>query len=91
MSERLIQLSKDTVIPISLGLFLALVVGVWTLAYRVKEWELRLDNLEVAVGGRWSYHMEREAWSQFRLANPDVTIPDIEVIRAIFAPPVNNR
>lgn len=85
MSEKLIQLSKDSVIPVSLGLLAALMAGVWSLAFRVKEWENRLEGLESSVRYSWTYHMEREVWSQFSLNNPELTTPDIEAIRIIYS------
>lgn len=85
MSEKIIQLSKDTVLPISVGLLIALVAGVWTLAVRVKDWELRLESLENKVGSGWTYHMERESWKNLKRDNPTIIVPDIEAIREIFS------
>jgi len=88
MSEKWSQITKDTAIPISLGLFLALVAGVWALAFRVAEWEERLSAVEKAVGTRWTFHMDRESWQEFKRLNPDlqIVIPDVERIKTIYMP-----
>ena len=88
MGEKLVKITKDTALPISLGLFVALVAGVWTLAFRVADWEKRLSNVENAIGGRWSFHMDRESWAEFQRINPEVklNIPDVEKIRNLYLP-----
>jgi hypothetical protein len=81
MPQRLIQLTKDATIPISIGLLAAMVLGVWTLAVRVTQWENKLDRIEHAISDRWTYGMAREAWGDLRAMNPDLKTPDITRIR----------
>ena len=80
------EISKDSVVPISLGLLLVLVIAVWNLSGKVSEFSSRLDGLERAVGHRWTYHMERESWIEVEKANPGFVAPKVEQIKAIFAP-----
>lgn len=93
MGEKLAKLTKDTAIPISLGLFILMVGGVWTLAVMVAKWETRLTSLENAVGGRWSFHMDRESWSEFKRLNPqlEVELPDVEKIRNLYLPVIKRQ
>ena len=88
MGEKLVKITKDTALPISLGLFLCMIAGIWTLAFAVKGWENRLTQVEEAVGGRWSFHMDRESWAEFQRINPDLNlrIPDVEKIRNLYLP-----
>ena len=74
-------LSKDSVIPLSLGLFISLVIGVWALAFRVSDWERRLDSFEFQLGYRWTYLMERDSWAEFSRLNQDAHIPNVKKIR----------
>jgi hypothetical protein len=85
MTERIKELSKDSIVPLSLGLLILLLsttsVGVWNLAKRVVEWETKLQGFESKLGNRWSYYMERESWAEFKKKNPDLNIPDVKEIR----------
>lgn len=81
MSEKFKSLSKDAVVPVSLGLLICLVAGVWTLAVRVLEWENRLDSFEAQLGSRWSYYMARQAWAEAEKLNEGFKAPDIKAIR----------
>ena len=85
MSEMIKQISKDSILPISIGalaaLLAALVTGVWHLKGAISDWETRLGRIESKLGSRWSYYMEREAWNEFHRENPSIKIPDIKTIR----------
>lgn len=80
-TEKFFELSKQTVVPISLTLLAALVAGVWALAWRVYQWETRLGNIEQSLSGTWTYMMEREAWREAAIKNPNFERPDLEKIR----------
>lgn len=80
-TEKFFEISKQTVIPVSLTLLVALVAGVWTLAWRVYQWETRLGNIEQRLSGTWTYMMEREAWREASAKNPNFERPDLEKIR----------
>ena len=85
MTERLREISKNSVVPISVGLLIVLLTatttGTWTLANRVISWELRLDEIERKTSSGWSYYMERESWKEFVRMNEGVKGPDLEKIR----------
>lgn len=93
MTDRLRELSKDSVIPISLGLliavFSALCVGVWNLAGEIGAWKNRMDSfesrLETTLGNQWSYFMARESWKELKQMNPELTVPDVENIRRAYS------
>lgn len=82
--DRIKEISKDSIIPISMGLMLALVAGVWTLAAKVSEWEQRLILIEAKVSARWTFFMERDSWKDFKYNNPDLNIPDVDDIRDVY-------
>ena len=75
---------KSTVVPIQFGLLIALVAGVWALANSIGNFSNRLGDLEKAVQWRWSYHMERRSWYEFKEQNPTLKVPDVSSIRADF-------
>lgn len=77
--SRIVAWTKDTMIPISLGLLIAMVLGVWALAVRVTAWERKLDE---AVTNRWTYSMEKDSWHEFARSNPGVKVPDIPAIKS---------
>ena len=83
-AEKLVALTKDTAIPISFALLIALIAGIWALAYRVHSWENRLKDIETGIQLGWSYHMEREAWKDFQRMNPTLKIPDVISIRRSY-------
>ena len=82
------SLNKNTVLPISLGLVMALIIGVWVLAVQVSKFTTRMETLEKAVKDgtsfRWTFLMERETWETFGRDNPDIKLPDIKEIRKIY-------
>lgn len=80
-AKRLFEITKDATIPISVGLLIALVLGVWALAYRVFSWEQRLDAFEQNLGVVWSYPMEKQTWREVERLNPGFKIPDVVMIR----------
>jgi hypothetical protein len=81
-AQKFFQLSKDATVPISVGLLIALIIGVYTLAVRIERWESTLIRLSRDA---WSESMEIDAWIQFREKNfmkfPDLVGPDIRSIR----------
>lgn len=89
MTEKIKQFSKDSVVPISVGLLIMVIAGlaggVWTLAAEIQKWEFRLGEIERKIGSRWSYYMERKSWDEFQRDNPGVKIPDIKEIRDDFS------
>jgi hypothetical protein len=89
MTERIKELSKDSIVPLSLGLLILLLstttIGVWNLAQRVVKWETKLQGFEAKLGNRWSYYMERESWSEFRRINPDIHVPNVKEIRQEYS------
>lgn len=86
MTDRVQQITNNTIVPLSFGLLLALVIGVWNLAEKVSEFSNRLAHLEKSVSYRWTFLMEMESWNQVRMNNPDIIIPDVEKIRNIYTP-----
>ncbi len=77
-ASRFFQLTKDATVPISLGLLGALIVGVFALAMRIAKWE---QMLEEATTSRWTYQMEREAWQEYSINNPNAKVPNVSAIR----------
>lgn len=73
-TKQLIQISRDTAIPVPLWLIIPTIAGIFFLAVRISQWEARLNSV-------WSYQMERESWSEYSRANPDAKIPNIAQIR----------
>jgi hypothetical protein len=71
-------ISKNMPLTINAGLLALLVVGVWSLAYRVQVWETKLDQLERNAKYRWTFQMEREAWREFKQSGE---IPDVDAIK----------
>lgn len=82
--DKLKAFSKDTVVPISLSLMLALVVGVWTLAVKMTSWETRLTSIEQSLQSRWTFYMALDAWREYKANNPEAIIPDLISIRSIY-------
>jgi len=83
-TRRIAAISKDAVVPISLGLLGALTVGIFFLARTVSEWESTLRDIEGALAKSWTYNMERESWAEYLRDNPGVKIPNIPAIRAEY-------
>lgn len=71
--------TKDRVLPISFGMLILLISGVWALAMRVSTWEALLKE---ATSNRWTYPMARESWLELSRMNPEIKIPNISAIRA---------
>jgi hypothetical protein len=76
--SRIVTWTKETAIPISLGLLFMLVAGVFALAMRIAGWERKLDE---AVSNRWTYSMEKDSWHEFARSNPDIKVPNIQAIK----------
>ena len=83
-TARALAITKDLTIPISVGLLMALVVGVWALAIRVQSWESRLDSFEDRFQETYSYRMAREAWHEAGRLNPGFNVPDVAKVRAEY-------
>jgi len=81
MSTKLSAISKDAVIPISLGLLGALIVGIFFLARTVSQWESTMREIQSAMSRSWTYSMERESWAEYLRDNPGAKIPNIPAIR----------
>ena len=79
--ERFKGFSKDAMIPVSFAMLMALVIGVWTLAGRIHQWEAKLERFEYRLGWRWSYLMEKASWDEAARLNPDLKKPDVSKIR----------
>jgi hypothetical protein len=81
-AKRFMELSRDATIPISIGLLISMLIGVYALAVRIERWESTL--LRVSRES-WSSQMEAEAWTEFRernrMAYPDLVTPNIREIR----------
>lgn len=71
-------ISKNMPLTINAGLLVLLVVGVWSLAYRVYKWETKLDSLERNAKYRWTVQMEREAWREFKRSGE---APNVDAIK----------
>ena len=81
MSAKLIAFTKETAVPISVGLLFAMVLGIWALAMRVSSWEHRLDSFEQKLGDRWTYQMERETWHEVKALNPSFNVPNVSDVK----------
>jgi hypothetical protein len=68
-TKRLLEISQSTTIPIPAWLLIIGVGGIFTLAYRIHEWESQLKTLKTAVDQAWTVPMEREAWMRFTSDN----------------------
>lgn len=93
-SEQLQAWTKNSVIPISLGMLLALIIGVWRLSSATFEWSSRLNSVELKLSTieghleqrtayRWDYRMEKFSHEQF-LRNGKR--PDPEEVWHMFVP-----
>lgn len=80
-AKRLFEITKDATIPISVGLLIALVLGVWALAYRVAQWEQALEHFEHHLGIAWSVHMEKQVWREAEHLNPGFKTPNVVMIQ----------
>lgn len=74
-------ISEKTILPITMSLLFAGVVGVWALAAQVSAFNHRLQSLEDDVDANWTYAMEREIWHEFRQLNPQAQVPDATKIK----------
>lgn len=74
-------ISEKTILPITMSLLFAGVVGVWALAMQVSKFDRRLEHLENDVSNNWTYAMEREIWHEFRQLNPELRPPDATKIK----------
>lgn len=80
-AQKITQITRDTGVYINIGLLIALVAGVWTLAARVITWERQLDDFERKLGDTWTYQMEREATIEWVQKNPTLIGPNVSQIR----------
>jgi len=89
MTERIKKISKDSVVHVSIGalmaLLVALVTGVWNLKGVIGDWERRLEGIESRIGSRWSYYMEKESWNEFARENPNLKVPNVKSIREDYS------
>lgn len=80
-TKRFLEISQSAAIPIPAWLLILAVGGIFTLAYRIHEWESQLKSVSEAIDQAWTIPMEKETWSNFatdnRVAYPDLTTPDI--------------
>lgn len=80
-TKRLIEISQSAAIPIPAWLLILAVGGIFTLAYRVHEWESQLKSVTEAIDQAWTIPMEKETWSNFvtenRMKYPDMIPPNI--------------
>ncbi len=85
------RMSRETVIPISIGLLISLVAGVFFLGFQVSVAKHTLTDLENAVeratNSRWTFLMERESWKDYKNKNPSAEIPDVKAIREAHLAP----
>lgn len=76
--SKLIAITKDLHVPLSLGLLLSLLGAVLYAG-------MQLQGLKHSLEHQWTYDMESAAWEKFGALNyrkyPDIEIPDIHSIR----------
>lgn len=77
------RVSKDSIIPISVGLLGLMVAGVWFLAFHVSALNNRILALENQVSWRWNFLMMREFAEKLQSKNPDLDVPDPQLIREV--------
>lgn len=80
-TKRFLEISQSAAIPIPAWLLILAIGGIFTLAYRVYEWESQLESVSKAIDQAWTVPMEKEAWSTFvsdnRMPYPDIRPPNI--------------
>lgn len=80
-TKRFLEISQSAAIPIPAWLLILAIGGIFTLAYRVHEWESQLERVTKAIDQAWTIPMEKETWSTFvtdnRMLYPDLRQPDI--------------
>ena len=81
------ELTKNSIVPVSLSLLLALVGGVWFLANQVSDYNTRLTNLEKKTNFRWNYLMMREYGREAERLNEGFKSPNVTTIRADLSMP----
>jgi len=82
MSEKILSITKNSVVGLSLPLLIAIFVGIWRLSDVISDWERKLYMIEMRIADRWSYRMEKDAMNELQRLNPDIEIPDVSIIRA---------
>ena len=84
MTEKVKELTKNTIIPINLGLLLLLLAATWNLSGTVRDFKEQQLAFEKKLVYRWSFPMMREFARDLRIHNPDITVPETEEIRRIY-------
>lgn len=79
-----LDFSGDPNIKIKLVGLVALVVGVFSLTCQVSRFCYRLESVEKAIQGRWTFEMNREAWRQAEILNPGFIAPKVSEIRSEY-------
>lgn len=74
MRRKLIEFSKDTAISIPIALLVAVIGSVWFAG-------VRFSKLTEKIEENWTFGMEREAWLEVKIKNPDFNPPDAMQIR----------
>lgn len=77
-TKRFLEITQSTTIPIPVWLILGGVAGIFTLSWRIHEWESQLEDVTKAANEAWTIPMEREAWYSFQAINAD-PYPKIKV------------
>lgn len=80
-TKRFLEISQSAAIPIPAWLLILAVGGIFTLAYRIHEWESKLESMSKAINAAWTIPMEKESWSNYvtdnRMLYPDLRPPDV--------------
>jgi len=78
-------ISKNTPITIQVGIFFSIIGGAFYIGSGLQKLENRLAGLERQTISRWSFHMENDAWSEFKAKNPGLEIPSVKAIRERYS------
>lgn len=91
MTDKIRQISKDTVLPVTISVLIAMFLGVWKLADAVNTFTARLGAVEQQIAimerrteARWTWQMEEAAWRHYVETGE---VPDLDKIRKKYGMP----